>query len=144
MVRGYSPWGSSPFPTGDMGAHRRQRGRRLVIDYRKVNKHVQRARYRLRKAEDVKAALVGSAYISALDAVTGFNQVRNTRRAMEVLAVEYEGTYLPVGLTMGPVNGPEDFCYVVDRLLAMPRRDRRRFLKEWWPYADDLFVRSGR
>ena len=49
MVRGYSPWGSSPFfPTGDMGAHRRQRGRRLVIDYRKVNKHVQRARYRLR------------------------------------------------------------------------------------------------
>ena len=31
MVRGYSPWGSSPFPTGDMGAHRRQRGRRLVF-----------------------------------------------------------------------------------------------------------------
>lgn len=53
---------------------------------------------------------------SFVDAVTGFNQIKNTRRAMEVLAiVARSGKFLPVCLTFGPVNGPDDFCYVVDR-----------------------------
>ena len=52
----------------------------------------------------------GSAYLTFLDAVTGFNQIKNTRRAMEMLAiVARSGQFLPVCLTFGPHNGPEDF-----------------------------------
>ena len=62
------------------------------------------------------AAAVGSVWYSFVDAVSGFNQIRNTKRAREVLAiVARSGKYLPIGLTLGPVNGPDDFNYAVDR-----------------------------
>ena len=51
--------------------------------------------------------------------MSGFNQIRNTKRAREVLAiVARSGKYLPVGLTFGPVNGPDDFNFVADRAYA--------------------------
>ena len=65
------------------------------------------------------AAAVGSVWYSFVDAVSGFNQIRNTKRAREVLAiVARSGKYLPIGLTLGPVNGPDDFNYAVDRAYA--------------------------
>ena len=68
-----------------------------------------------------------------------------TQRGLEVLAiVARSGKYLPVGLTFGPVNGPDDFNFVVDRAYAPGRGRRLRFTKEWIAYVDDLTVRSGR
>ena len=52
--------------------------------------------------------------------------------------------YLPVGLTFGPVNGPDDFNFVADRAYAPGRGRKLRFTKEWIAYVDDLTVRSGR
>jgi len=49
-----------------------------------------------------------------------------------------------VCLTFGPVNGPEDFSYVVDRTFAPGRDAKRRFCTEWLGYVDDLTVRTGR
>ena len=43
LVRGTSAWGSPPFPTKDMPAHKRPRKRRLVVDYRRVNARVLRS-----------------------------------------------------------------------------------------------------
>ena len=37
MVRGSSAWGSPAFPTKEFAEHRRQRKRRIVVDYRRVN-----------------------------------------------------------------------------------------------------------
>ena len=145
LVRGSSAWGSAPFPTKEMPSHKRFGKRRLVVDYWRVNARVKRSTYYCRRGTDVLAAAVGSVWYTFVDAVSGFNQIRNTKRAREVLAiVARSGKYLPVGLTFGPVNGPDDFNFVVDRAYAPGRGRRLRFTKEWIAYVDDLTVRSGR
>ena len=80
-----------------------------------------------------------------LDAVTGFNHLVNTPRARQMLAIiARSGQFLPICLTFGPVNGPEDFSYVVDRVFAPGRQAKRRFCTEWQVYVDDITVRTGR
>ena len=54
------------------------------------------------------------------------------------------GQFLPICLTFRPVNGPEDFSYVVDRSFAPGPSAKRRFCVEWLAYVDDLTVRTGR
>ena len=145
LVRGPSARGSAPFPTKEMPNHKRARKRRLVVDYRRVNARVKRSTYYCRRSTDVLAAAVGSVWYTFVDAVSGFNQIRNTKRAREVLAiVARSGKYLPVGLTFGPVNGPDDFNFVVDRAYAPGKGRRLRYTKEWIAYVDDLTVRTGR
>ena len=115
------------------------------MDYRRVNARVKRSTYYCRKASDVLAQCSGSIFFSFVDAVTGFNQIANTRRAMEVLAiVARSGKFLPICLTFGPVNGPDDFCYVVDRAYGPGRSQKLRYTKEWVAYVDDLTIRTGR
>ena len=145
LVRGSSAWGSPPFPTKEAPAHKKSRKRRLVVDYRRVNARVRRSTYYCRKATDVLATAAGSVWYSFVDAVTGFNQIANTRRAMEILAiVARSGKFLPVCLTFGPVNGPDDFCFVVDRAYSPGRGRKLKYTKEWVAYVDDLTVRTGR
>ena len=98
LVRGHSAWGSPPFPTKEMPAHKRHRKRRLVVDYRRVNARVLRSTYYCRKATDVLAQCSGSVWYSFVDAVTGFNQIANTRRAMEILSYRFA---LRSGRSMG-------------------------------------------
>ena len=43
-----------------------------------------------------------------------------------------------------PINGPDDFNFVVDRAYAPGRGRRLRCTKEWIAYVDDLTVRAGR
>ena len=146
LTRGNSPWGSPPFPTKAVeAAHKRARKRRIVVDYRRVNARVLRNSYYSRKSSEVIAEAAGSAYLTLLDAVTGFNQVENTERAKQVLAlVSRGGQFLPTCLTFGPQNGPEDFAYVVDRIYAPGRHRKLRLMKQWLPYVDDLTIRMGR
>ena len=113
LVRGSSALGSPPFPTKEAPAHKKSRKRRLVVDHRRVNARVRRSTYYCRKATDVLATAAGSVWYSFVDAVTRFNQIANTRRAVEILAVvARSGKFLPVCLTFGPVNGPDDFCFL--------------------------------
>ena len=144
LVRGISAWGGPPFPTKEAPSHKRHRKRRLVVDCWRVNARVQRSTYYCRLAS-VLAAAAGSVWYSMVDAVSGFNQIRNSKRAMEILAiVARSGKFLPVCLTFGPVNGPGDFSYVVDRAYA-PRLNRKmRFGRQRVAYVDDLTIRTGR
>ena len=145
LIRGSSAWGSAPFPTKEMPSYKRHRKRRLVVDYRRVNARIKRSTYYCRRGSDVLAAAVGSVWYTFVDAVSGFNQIRNTKRAREVLAiVARSGKYLPVGLTFGPINGPDDFNFVVDRAYAPGRGRRLKYTQEWIAYVDDLTVRTGR
>ena len=83
--------------------------------------------------------------MTLLDAVTGFNQIVNTLRARQMLAIlARTGQFLPKCLTFGPHNGPEDFAYIVDRIYSPGRTQKRRFCKEWLAYVDDLTIRTGR
>ena len=141
LERGSSPWGSPPFPTKEFPEHKRQRKRRLVVDYRRVNARTLRSVYFLRRASDVLGEVAGSAFMSLLDAVTGFNLVVNTERARKMLSIIARcGQFLPRCLTFGPHNGPEDFGFVGDRIFS----GNRYFCKNWHAYVDDLTVRSGR
>ena len=83
--------------------------------------------------------------MTLLDAVTGLNHIVNTERARRMLAIlARSGQFLPHCLTFGPHNGPEDFCYVVDRIYSPGRNSKKRFCKEWLGYVDDLTIRTGR
>ena len=145
LERGTSAWGSPPFPTKEFPEHRKQRKRRIVVDYRRVNARTLRSVYFVRNAAGVVAEAAGSIWLTLLDAVTGFNHIVNTERARKMLAIlARSGQFLPRCLTFGPHNGPEDFCYVIDRFYSPGRRAKRRFCKEWLAYVDDLTVRTGR
>ena len=54
------------------------------------------------------------------------------------------GQFLPVCLTFGPTNGPEDFAYATDRVYSPGRGRKMRLCKEWEIYADDCTIRTGR
>ena len=128
-----------------MPGHKAKRKRRLVVDYRRVNQRTLRSVYFVRRASDVVADAMGSVFMTLLDAVTGFNQIVNTLRARQMLAIlARTGQFLPKCLTFGPHNGPEDFAYVVDRIYSPGRTQKRRFCKEWLAYVDDLTIRTGR
>ena len=69
----------------------------------------------------------------------GFKQVDNeeeTSLKMAVLSVT--GSYMPRGLTFGPVNGPEDFQGLVFENFE------RRLYKDHFIFIDDLAVATGR
>ena len=145
LVRGSSPWGSPAFPTREAGAHQKTRKRRIVVDYRRVNARTVRAQYFSRKSWEVIAEAAGSLWLTMVDAVTGFNQLQNSDRARRVLAVvTRSGQFLPTCLTFGPVNGPEAFAYVMDRIYARGSGRRARAASEWLAYVDDHTIRSGR
>ena len=80
--RGMSAWGSWAFPTKLSLANRR---RRVVVDYRKINRRLRIAVYYIRRCSNVKGELVGCVFLSAADGARGFNLLVNTRRAKEVL-----------------------------------------------------------
>ena len=96
-----------------------------------MNARTLRAVYYVRRSDDVKAEAAGSIFLTFLDAVTGFNQLVNTPRARQMLAIiARSGQFLPICLTFGPVNGPEDFSYVIDRSFAPGPGAKRRFCVE--------------
>ena len=57
---------------------------------------------------------------------------------MKMAVLSVTGSYLPRGLTFGPVNGPEDFQGLVFEVFA------RRLYKDHFICIDDLAVATGR
>ena len=110
-----SPWGFPAFPTRDQPDYKAiKRSRRMVVDYRALNRVTERRYYVIPNADGLKSTVAGSRYLSVGDLKEGFNQVDNepeTARKMAVLCAS--GCYLPRGLTFGPTNGPEDFQELV-------------------------------
>ena len=71
--------------------------------------------------------------------------MENSQRARQVLAIiTRTGQFLPICLTFGPANGPDDFALVIDRLYAPGKQRRMELMRTWLPYVDDLTIRSGR
>ena len=87
----------------------------------------------------IKTFVSGSKYISVGDLKEEFNQVKNTPKTAQTIAVlSASGCYLPRGLTFGPTNGPEDFQDLVFNCFG------RRLYREWYLFLDDLSVATGR
>ena len=111
LVKGSSLWGFPAFPTKEVASHRAiKRKRRVVVDYRALNRVTQRKVFLIPNSDQIKSCVAGSQFISVGDAKEGFNQVENDPESAKKMAVLVaSGTYLPRGLTFGPTNGPEDF-----------------------------------
>ena len=130
LQRGNSPWGSPPFPTKEFPNHKRQRKRRMVIDYRRVNARIRRAVYFVRNAPDVTMECAGSVWMMMVDACAGFNPTANTERAHRLLAIiSRSRKFLPGCSTFGSTNGPEDVCYVIDRVHSPGRYGKKNVLQ---------------
>jgi len=83
---------------------------RMVVDYRKLNAKTSRFVFLIPRGDDQKTKVAQAWYITMLDAVWGFNHIRNTKRARKALAmITMSGIYLPICLPFGPLNGPEVF-----------------------------------
>ena len=90
-------------------------------------------------SDGIKATVAGSRYISVGDLKEGFNQVDNEpETSMKMAVLSVTGSYLPRGLTFGPVNGPEDFQGLVFEVFA------RRLYKDHFIFIDNLAVATGR
>ena len=112
---------------------------RVIVDYRELNRITVRKFFIIPNSDGIKATVAGSKYLSVGDLKEGFNQVDNeteTSQKMAVLSVT--GSYLPRGLTFGPVNGPEDFQGLVFEVFA------RRLYKDHFVFIDDLAEGTGR
>ena len=140
LVKGESTWGSPAFPTKETADHKPiKRGRRLVVDYRGLNRVTERRFFIIPNSDGIKSSVAGSKFISVGDLKEGFNQCQNEPESSQKMAVlAPSGTYLPSGLTFGPTNGPEDFQELVFIIFG------RRLYQGWFVFIDDLAVGTGR
>ena len=139
LIKGNSDWGFPAFPTKESPDHKAvKRKRRMVVDYRGLNKVTVRKVFMIPNSDYIKTCVSGSWWISVGDLKEGFNQVDNTPEAAQKMAVlSASGCYLPRGLTFGPTNGPEDFQDLVFNCFS------RRLYREWYLFLDDLSVATG-
>ena len=140
LEKGTSDWGFPAFPTKENPSYKAiQRGRRMGVDYRELNKVTVRKFFLIPNSDYIKSTVAGNEFISVGDLKEGFNQVDNepeTRKKMAVLSAG--GCWLPRGLTFGPTNGPEDFQELVFTVFS------RRLYEDWFLFVDDLSVATGR
>ena len=87
LERGNIPWASPPICTKDMAGHKRQRKKRIVVDYRRVNARTERAVYCVRSQDGIITACAGSVFLTLVDACKSFYQIVNTDRARQMLAL---------------------------------------------------------
>jgi len=140
LVKGDSLWGAPAFPTKEVPGHKAiKRSRRVVVDYRELNKRTLRRIFLIPNSDELKSNCAGNRFISVGDLKEGFNQVDNeVETAQKMAVVVASGCYLPRGLTFGPTNGPEDFQQMVFLIFA------RRLHTCWHLFLDDLAVVTGR
>ena len=139
LKRGTSPWGAPAFVTKAPNRFKAiQRGRRLVVDYRMLNRVTVRKVFLIPNSDYIKSCVAGSDLISVGDLKEGFNKCENTNETSQKMAVlAASGSYLPKGLTFGPTNGPEDFQELMFICFS------RRLYREWFLFLDDLAVATG-
>ena len=130
--------GIPAFPTKEQPDHKAiKRGRRMVVDYRALNKVTERRYFISPNADGLKSTVAGSSFISVGDLKEGFNQVDNEEETAQEMAVLCaSGCYLPRGLTFGPTNGPEDFQELVFMVFG------RKLYTDWFLFLDDLGMRQ--
>ena len=88
LIKGNSDWGFPAFPTKESPDHKAvKRKRRMVVDYRGLNKVTVRKVFLIPNSDYIKTCVAGSRWISVGDLKEGFNQVDNTPEAAQKMAV---------------------------------------------------------
>ena len=109
LERGPTAWGSFPFATREGASGLK---RKVVVDFRIVNRRIVRSIYHLRRCQDLKQEAAGACFYSGPDGAKRSKLMMNTPDAREVLAViSLTGPRLSTVLQLGPTNGPFDFQF---------------------------------
>ena len=110
LAPGVGAWATPAFVVKQKG---KPHGR-LVCDYRKVNMVTKRMYHPMPAVMEVIRRVTGATVFSGLDAVSGFNQLRLSKKAQEKLAITVpSGLYFWLVLPFGPVDGPQAFTAVM-------------------------------
>ena len=129
----HSPWGAPvlfvPKNTG--------RGLRMCVDYRALNNLTIKNRYTLPRIDDLLDQLNGVKYMSSLDLLHGYHQIRLKPEEMPMTAFItpfglYEFTVMPFGLT----NAPSVFQSMMNKVLSP------LLYKGVMVYLDDILIYS--
>ena len=92
---------------------------KMVVDYRRLNQKTKRSVFLVPRGDDAKSEVAQAWLVTLLDAVWGFNQIRNTLEARRKLAmITLSGIYQPICLPFGPLNGPETFQRMMHQIFA--------------------------
>jgi hypothetical protein len=127
-----SPWGSNV-----LFAEKKDGGRRMCIDYRRLNEATKKDRYALPLAKELRDRLSGAKIFTQLDLRGAYNLVRMAKGEEEKTAFRtrfghYEYTVMPFGLT----NAPATFQRLINNIL-------RQYLDVTCIcYLDDILVYS--
>jgi len=93
-------------------------GHRMVIDARKLNKHIEKSSYPLPRIQDIMDRLGGYEFFNSIDLADGFHQVPISEDSRKYTAFVTEtGLYEENTVPMGLATAPNHFQYVVNRLL---------------------------
>jgi hypothetical protein len=91
----------------------------MVVDYRKLNKIAISDEFPLPKQEEILQALVGSQWLSTLDALAGFTQLEIDPKEREKLAFRtHQGLWQFVRMPFGYKNGPSIFQRIMQNVLT--------------------------
>ena len=95
LKRGYSPWGFLAFITKESAQYEAiRRKRRLVVDYRELNRVTVRKFIIIPNSDGIEATVAGSRYISVGDPTEGFNRVDNAPEpSMKMAVLSVTGSY---------------------------------------------------
>ena len=108
-----SPWAAPAFIVYRNGKPR------MVVDYRRLNDIAISDEFPLPKQEDILQALVGSQWLTTLDALAGFTQLEVDPKEREKLAFRtHRGLWQFVRMPFGYKNGPSIFQRVMQNALA--------------------------
>ena len=129
----HSPWGAPvlfvPKQTG--------RGLRMCVDYRALNNLTTKNRYTLPRIDDLLDQLNGVQYMSSLDLLHGYHQIKLKPEEVPMTAFItpfglYEFTVMPFGLT----NAPSVFQSMMNKVLSP------LLYKGVMVYLDDILIYS--
>jgi hypothetical protein len=129
----HSPWGASVlFVPKSSG-----RGLRMCVDYRALNSLTIKNRFPLPRIDDLLDQLSGAKYLSSLDLLHGYYQVRMNPEEIPMTAFTtpfglYEFTVMPFGLT----NAPSVFQSMMQQVLSP------LLYKGVMVYLDDIIIYS--
>lgn len=133
IVPSTSPWSSPAFLLQKKGGDWR-----LTIDYREVNKITRKNAYPLPRISETLDRLKDSTFVSNLDLISGYHQIRMAAESQELTAFSihgkghYEYTVMPFGLSTAPAI----FQSTMEQLLA-PVLGKHTHV-----YLDDIIIAS--
>jgi transposase InsO family protein len=111
-------------------------GKRLITDFRLLNKVTVRDTYPLPNIQDLLDSLAGSSCYSTLDLLKGFHQIAVHSNSIDKLTITtHMGNFSYTVMPFGVVNGPSTFSRLINMVIAPLQHSTIA-------YIDDLTIHS--